>query len=160
MKSFAVVSLFIVGGLSLPGCDGAVSGSPALDPHAEKVDHLPRSLGDLGRKMRRRVRQLGGPDEAEVRSELMDLVTWAPEYAADTDLPESRWWEVYEASGSIRGGSDEWDSERVAAIERLANLCSEAWRTLPTNRRRDRFGVEGHSHDHGHGHSHDHGHEH
>ena len=162
----------------LVGC-GAESDKTSLHDHEHAVpEHEPRSLADLGKKIRARVAVLEKtPGDSDTVSELNDLISWSAEIAADTNISEERWLPIYELSESIRvsieDDAENWETQRCDQAIRLCQLTEDAWRSLPPDQRRERYlghdhdhdhhhGDHGHDHgDHGHGHNHgDHGHDH
>jgi hypothetical protein len=84
------------------GC-GAEKESTHEDSH-EKPAHWPGSLNEAADFMDARLQLLETSDSevSVVRDELTDLVTWAPEIAADTDLSEEDWLPIYELSEAVR----------------------------------------------------------
>ncbi|MDB4759938.1 hypothetical protein OAG34_01845, partial [bacterium] len=134
------------------GCSKSPSQTDSHEHHHDLANHMPTSLGDLCRKMRIRLQQINnGQTSPVLKSELMDLVSWAPEFAADTDIAESRWIPIYESSEQVRGSignqSDQWDQANIAKISHLCQLSEDAWLTLDPDKRIERY--QAHSH-HGH----------
>ena len=154
--------LLLVLVLPMIGC-GQESTKTSLHDHEHEVPaHTPRSLADLGKKIRARVATLEKtPDDVSAVSELNDLISWSAEIAADTDISEERWIPIYELSESIRVSIEDdaqnWETQRCDQAIRLCQLTEDAWRSLAPNQRRERY--LGHSHDHDHSHG-DHGHSH
>ena len=70
--------------------------------------HWPSSIIDAVAKLQQRIEILTsdaegvGPAENEAWTELRDLVEWAPEIAADTELSEEDWHPIYESSEVLR----------------------------------------------------------
>ncbi len=142
------------------GCSKDPSQTDTHEHHHEVASHMPTSLGDLCRKMRDRLQQINnGQTSVEVESELIDLVSWAPEFAADTDISESRWIAIYESSEQVRTSigneSDQWNQSKIDEISQLCQLSEDAWMTLGADKRVERYQAHSH-HDHDHG-DHDHG---
>ena len=151
------------------GCGGSDTNKTSLFDHEHTVPaHAPRSLWDLGRKIRSRLELMESfPDDAEAKSELNDLVSWSAEIAADTNIGEERWMPIYELSEEIRvlikQNPSDWSPSRQEKAIRLCQLTDDAWRSLAPDQRVERYLGHDHSpdHDHGDGHSHDHsGHDH
>ncbi len=164
------LNLAIVFSVAIAVCAGGCSSDPektSLHDHSHDTPHhWPESLGDTSTKIRRRLANLKSEEAA---SELVDLVSWTPEFAADTSMPEKQWDPIYQASESLRlrllDNDGTWDDESVQKAESLCVLIDAAWSQLPEDERRaGRFQPHGHhhhDHDHGHGHDHgDHGHDH
>lgn len=63
-------------------------------------------------------------------SEIIDLVAWVPEVAADTNLAESDWLPLYHASESamtnLRAEKDELSRDDRSQVEALCQLIEEA----------------------------------
>ena len=151
--------------LAMVGCNH--SSDPDADhEHSHDVpDHLPHSLVDLCREIRVRVEKIdAGSTNDTLRAELTDLVSWAPEFAADTDISERRWQPIYDLSEKIRSSilesPEAWGTERRDQVVRLCQISEDAWRTLPMDKRVDRFQAHDHDHDHDHGHAYDDDHDH
>ncbi len=66
--------------------------------------HWPSDINDLAEKIAIRVEALdaSGADQADAIAELKDLIIWAPEIAAETDLTEEQWNPLYQQSESLR----------------------------------------------------------
>jgi hypothetical protein len=119
------------------GC-GAEKESTHEDSH-EKPAHWPGSLNEAADFMDARLQLLETSDSevSVVRDELTDLVTWAPEIAADTDLSEEDWLPIYELSEAVRlhllpGDVDplliESDFDRLCKLLRDAGVTVESLR--------------------------------
>ena len=137
---------------------------------------MPRSLGDLCGKIRDRLTHLkSDQSDADVKAELADLISWAPEFAADTNIDESRWIPIYESSEEIRlsieTNTNQWDEARIKQITNLCQISEDAWLSLDPKDRVDRYQSDDHDHGHSHesmittmdchdDHDHDHGHSH
>ena len=158
-------------GILCIACGGCSSEENQTDDHAhhhEIAEHMPRSLGDLCGKIRDRLKHLkSDQSDADVKAELADLISWAPEFAADTNIDESRWIPIYESSEEIRlsieKNTNQWDEARIKQITNLCQISEDAWLSLDPKNRVDRYQSDDHDHDHGHSHDdhdHDHGHSH
>ena len=155
-------------------CAGCSQDSSQTKSHVhshETVNHMPKSLGDLCRKILVRLEEYQNGDASDqIKSELTDLVSWAPEFAADTDLSERLWIPIYQASeklrSSIESDKTRWDQQRVEEIAELCRISEQAWLTLDPEKQIERYQDHGHYEDHGHSHDHhdhdhgDHHHEH
>ena len=143
-------------------CAGCSQDSSQTKSHVhshETVNHMPKSLGDLCRKILVRLEEYQNGDASDqIKSELTDLVSWAPEFAADTDLSERLWIPIYQASeklrSSIESDKTRWDQQRVEEIADLCRISEQAWLTLDPEKQIERY--QDHGHDEHHGHSHDH----
>ncbi|MCR9291696.1 MAG: hypothetical protein NXI32_03185 [bacterium] len=96
--------------------------------------HWPANLMDAAHKMDQRYQglldgELDSEDLERNRSELRDLIAWAPEIAADTDLTESQWLPIYELSEKLRKrleGADTNYADWQSDIDQLRQLLTEA----------------------------------
>ncbi len=145
---------------SISGCSSDPEKTSLFDHSHETPDHWPRSLGDTSAKIRQRLDKLDAEDSTTA-DELVDLVSWTPEFAADTSMSEQQWEEIYEASESLRlqleGNKGVWDNENRQKAQRLCVLIDAAWSQLP-DEEKQASRLRGHGHSHDHGHDHDHGH--
>ncbi|MEM8668390.1 MAG: hypothetical protein AAGG48_12810 [Planctomycetota bacterium] len=146
--------------LTIVGCSSESDKASLFDHDHTLPSHWPLNLSDTAAKIRQRLDQLDG-DSGLAAPELVDLVSWTPEFAADTSMPEAEWQSIYEMSESLRlqleNSKGDWDREsRERALE-LCKLIDKAWDQLP-NEERQAERYQGHRHGHGHGHGHDHGH--
>ena len=166
-RNAALLALLLV----VVGC-GEKNDKASLHSHEHEVPrHTPRSLSDLGKKIRARVALLEkSPNDNAAKSELNDLIAWSAEIAADTNISEERWMPIYELSESIRmsieADTQQWGTQRCDQAMQLCQLTDDAWQSLAPEFRVERYlghsHDDDHSHDHGdHGHSHGgHGHDH
>ncbi|WP_146522534.1 hypothetical protein [Stieleria varia] len=108
-----IIGFFV---LLLAGCgssDSAPKASHFEDDH-EIAAHWPDDLADAATKIRERLDWLqnGLPDqehgnhghedhEQDPAAEIADIVSWVPEVAADTNLPEADWLPLYKAAKSL-----------------------------------------------------------
>ena len=136
--------------LCVAGCSSDPEKTSLFDHSHDTPGHWPRSLGDTTAKIRARLEKLDNKDSSAA-PELVDLVSWTPEFAADTSMSEDQWTPIYEASESLRlrledsGGS--WDSENRQRAERLCVLVDAAWSQLPDEEKRaGRLPGHGHTH--------------
>jgi hypothetical protein len=102
-------------------------------------DHWPESLADASNKLRERARLIGSAEDAtEIsrrRGELADLVGWAPEIAADTDLGEANWLPIYERCEAWRQSlrREGWSDRNLQAALEIAALLEESAAKLSRN---------------------------
>ncbi|MGI9471897.1 MAG: hypothetical protein ACR2NZ_10215, partial [Rubripirellula sp.] len=87
--------------LFISGCSSDPEKTSLFDHSHETPGHWPRSLGDTSVKIRERLERLDTKDTSAA-DELADLVSWVPEFAADTSVSETQWDPIYEASESLR----------------------------------------------------------
>ncbi len=107
--------------------------------------HWPRDMAEAAEFIKQRVDLLNAVStdplkDAELakntEEELQDLVEWAPEVAADTDLPEVDWVPVYEMSEVIRKHLQSGDvsaADLSGDLKKLAKLLEEAHTKLPSD---------------------------
>ena len=131
-----------------------------VHPH-EATAPVPKSLGDLCRKIRDRLEKLKrGQTNPELKSELADLIAWAPEFAADTDIEERIWIPIYESSEQVRLSIEQdtyqWDNARIDQISQLCQIAEDAWATLDPDKRIERYQDDSHDHTHHNHDDHDH----
>lgn len=88
-------------------------------------NHWPSDVTQAGQMMKQRLEKvkLNGQD-LQTEAELLDLISWAPEIAADTDLGEEHWQPIYDLSESLHrkflAGQD--TQSTAQEIEQLCNL--------------------------------------
>jgi hypothetical protein len=120
------------------GCGESKSSLHELD-HVTP-GHWPTDLADAASKMRDRLATLdeaGKALEGEPKvafDELSDLVQWVPEVAADTDLGETQWNKLYQASEAARKqllGVQRVEPSLKQDIEKLCALLIESHALLP-----------------------------
>jgi hypothetical protein len=102
--------------------------------------HWPEGLQDAANKIGERITILNDPSahsEAELasaRQELSELINWAPEIAADTDLAEQDWIPIYERSeglhNQLKPGAFETQKVQQQLVDFQA-LLREAEAKLP-----------------------------
>jgi hypothetical protein len=101
----------------------------------ELPPHWPQNMGDAAQKIEQRLGQIEIKVSLETtREELMDLIEWAPEVAADTDLPEVEWVPIYELSETLRqhlSASDISLNDCLDDLERFVVLLRESYAKLP-----------------------------
>lgn len=86
---------------SVLGCNNLKSSEE--EPEHSIPAHWPTSMLDAADKIDQRIDKLKiGEVNKDTRDELNDLVEWSPEIAADTDLEESDWDEIYLLSETLR----------------------------------------------------------
>ncbi|XZE55747.1 hypothetical protein SH139x_001772 [Planctomycetaceae bacterium SH139] len=80
--------------------------------------HWPSDINDLAEKIATRVEAIGSSaaDQAAAIAELKDLIMWAPEIAAETDLTEEQWNPLYQQSESLRAKLKRSSNELPAGL--------------------------------------------
>ncbi len=118
VRTSTVLLLFLLG---LGGCGGDAESSKRshFEHDHDVAEHWPRDLVDTANKIRQRLDRLetDSSDVVHLSEQIVDLISWVPEIAADTDLPEERWLPIYHASETL-----------------TANLRSAGNRITPSNR--------------------------
>jgi len=143
------------------------------DHHLEHFvpHHKPANFAQAVEEIEHRAEHLsehaghGHDDEADEFQELLDVVDWIPELAADSDLNEADWTtaitaaaavkKTLEASRATDGGLDlkQLPDAITAELKSLEAL-------IPAAGKPEKRIEHGHNHDHHHDHDHDHEHEH
>jgi len=96
------VAAFASAGILFSGCIGSDYGSAEPLSHVQPA-HWPNNMADAADKIESRLKVLKGLPSAQSEfAELSDLISWAAEVAADTDLSEGDWIPIYEASERLR----------------------------------------------------------
>jgi len=97
--------------------------------------HWPLNMEDAAQKIQQRLGLIEIKESlATTREELSDLIVWAPEVAADTDLPELEWMPIYELSETLRHHLSAKDISLEDCrddIERFIVLLRESHAKLP-----------------------------
>jgi DNA repair ATPase RecN len=138
---------FLLAACVLAGCGQE---KESLHEHEHDApEHWPSDMAEAAEFIMQRVELLSGAstqplEDAELakdtsslketEEELRDLVEWAPEVAADTDLPEVDWVPVYEMSEVIRKHLQSGDvtaADLSGDLKKLAKLLEEAHAKLP-----------------------------
>ncbi len=118
---------------------GCASEKESLHEHDHEVPaHWPSDLNQAaeridGRILALQTSELSAESRSSMTSELKDLIEWAPEVAADTDLAETDWIPIYELSEAIRGHMETGDvnpNEFASDFSRLSTLLREAHTSL------------------------------
>ena len=163
MRSLILPILLASLGYACTGCSKESSQATDHVHHHDTENHMPTSLGDLCSKIRRRLNLWeNGQTNLQLQAELTDLVSWAPEFAADTNVDERLWIPIYESSEQVRSSietnGNEWNEPRLDQIARLCQLSETAWSSLEPDERIPRYQAHSHAeHDHSDDHSdHDH----
>ena len=91
-----------------------------------RVERLAHDLGDLEETdaaVEERLPGLAGADDT-TRSEFYDIVSWLPQFAADTDLSRREWDRVQAAAATLAAVADGTDADTVAAVETLREVVT------------------------------------
>lgn len=101
----------------------------------ELPPHWPLNMEDAAQKIQQRLDLIEIKEsQGTTRDELSDLIEWAPEVAADTDLAELEWVPIYELSETLRRHLRAKDITLVDCrddIERFIALLRESQSKLP-----------------------------
>ncbi len=115
---------FFIGLVLMPvvGCNESQESLHELD-HVVPA-HWPSSLQDAAEKIEQRVTSVkASTSPPTVREELQDLIEWAPEIAADTDMSEAQWLPIYRLSETLRGHLNAGDLAVEDIEEDFSRLC-------------------------------------
>ena len=156
----------------MTGCQQAKSAAQSQAEHDDdhghgRPAHKPYHLHGAVREVSHRGHELihlKSPDPTATE-ELLDIIRWLPEFAADTDLTRLHWEEVRELSKRLEvwaapAGKDDASFQApdhtmldrsLSELRKIAALVPQ-----PTGKESE---LE-HAHHHHHGHSHGHGHDH
>ncbi|WP_246114326.1 hypothetical protein [Rubripirellula tenax] len=121
--------------LLLSGCgvDESASKTSHFEHDHVVASHWPNDLADIAAKLRKRL-SIPEPN-TESLAEIEDLVSWTAEVAADTNLPESEWVPLYEASKStmanLRSAKGRLTPENRKQVESLCDLITQAAGRIP-----------------------------
>ena len=101
----------------------------------ELPPHWPLNMDDAAQKIRQKLDLIETKESLETtREELLDLIEWSPEVAADTDLAELEWIPIYELSETLRHhlvAKDISLNDCRDDIERFIVLLRESHAKLP-----------------------------
>lgn len=122
--------------IMLAGCATEKESLYEHDHH--EPEHWPHSISEAADFIESRVANFasGNVEEKQLsllHDELADLVGWAPEIAADTDLSEADWLPIYELSEAMRRQLNAGDDpvEIESEFGRLIELLRDAESKLP-----------------------------
>lgn len=114
--------------IALIGC-GAEKESLHEEDH-EVPSHWPMDFSDAVSKMEQRVGTLSSANRSsEIQTELMEIVGWVPEIAADTELSEEAWIPIYRVCETLRRHLEKKDVDVSAYhedFERLYGLLRDS----------------------------------
>lgn len=96
-------TLLLVCLCGLPLLAGCVDGRPSTHELEHVVPaHWPTGLADAADKIEQRVAAIEQPANAtQARAELLEIIEWLPEVAADTPIREASWVPIHEACAKI-----------------------------------------------------------
>ena len=130
--------LLIVSLLPVAGCSPTEGGPRTSLYEVQHVlpDHWPTDLADLADKLRARISLLDqNPAQGRASQELTDLVGWAAEVTADTDLTEAQWLPIYQRTEtlrrSLRAARYAWTDSNLERAADLADRIERAAEQLP-----------------------------
>ncbi len=130
-----LIKTFLLAGFALLtvanlGCVEGRSSNHELDHQVPP--HWPQSLSDAADKIEARLATMrsSGQGTTAARSELLEIVDWLPEVAADSALDESSWNEIYTACTRLKTLLGRSDS--AASEAELQALCAR-FRELDQN---------------------------
>jgi hypothetical protein len=123
----------------LTGCANEEAAKTSLFEHDHEVaPHWPDGLEDTAAKIRQRIEASElSPSAAKQRTdEIVDLISWVPEIAADTNLSEQDWLPLNSAaeslSANLRAANNEMtDSNRQQTAE-LCELIEQSITKIPS----------------------------
>lgn len=99
---FQTLGIVLSGILLAAGCDSEPSVKTSLFEHDHEVaEHWPDDFADSAVKLRQRLDRSNDEPADAVEAEIADIVSWVPEIAADTDLPEQDWIPLDNAAESL-----------------------------------------------------------
>lgn len=155
----------------IPGCGQSSADSADDDHHLEHFvpHHKPANFADAVAEIDFRTRHLsehaghGHAHEAEEFQELVEIVDWIPELAADSDLNEPEWNKARNAAARIAGKLEAAKgSEGDLNLGQLPDQIDAEFRILkqliPAAGKPEKRISHDHSHDHDHHDHHDHDH--
>jgi hypothetical protein len=117
IESCLTLTCYLMLGIAIAGCQNSKQSLYEEIDH-ETPAHWPSDMADAASKIHSRLELLASqPDDSVARSELVDLVSWCAEVAADTDVSEQQWMPIYEYCEAIR--------KRVQAGVAIDSLFSE-----------------------------------
>lgn len=124
-------------GLLVVGCvhDGESKTSHFEHDH-EVAPHWPSDLADAATKLRKRLDAQVSDQSKQVAKEIADIVSWVPEFAADTNLSEQDWIPLDIASNSLSAKLQSSDNEMTDECRRqtvaLCELIEQSLDKIPT----------------------------
>ena len=131
-----LVAMFVLTATFNWGCVAEKESLHEMDH--ELPPHWPLNIEDAAQKIQQRLGLIEINESLETtRKELTDLIEWAPEVAADTDLAELEWMPIYELSETLRHHLSAKDISLHDCrddIEPLIALLREAHVKLPNLR--------------------------
>lgn len=121
-RLLAVICCF--GFTFLTGCMQSTEKTSNFELDHVIAPHWPRDVEDLEEKLRSRIQVVEANSDPAIFQEIVDLIEWAPEIAADSYLPEEEWNTVNlkceEVFGNLRSASLPLSKEH---IDMAVNLC-------------------------------------
>lgn len=103
---------------------GCATAPPTDEPHEHLLPaHYPADFRAAVAAVEERLPGLAGADDT-TRSEFYDIVSWLPQFAADTDLSRREWDRVQAAAATLAAVADGTDADTVAAVETLREVVT------------------------------------
>lgn len=124
----------LVFGLTNTGCQNSKNSLYEEIDH-ETPAHWPNDMADAADKIKSRLTIVASqPNDSTARSELVDLVSWCGEVAADTDIAEQQWQSIYDQCEAIRVQVNTGVAIETLEVDLrlLCDLLEAAHKALPT----------------------------
>ena len=123
----------------LTGCTYDGDGKTSHFEHDHEVAaHWPNDLADAAAKIRERLNaSASDPEQSkQITKEIVDIVSWVPEIAADTNLSEQDWIPIDNAANSlsakIRANDSEWTDEDRKQVVSFCELIDQSLDKIPS----------------------------
>ncbi len=124
--------------LVFSGCGGSDPPATLHDAEHSMPAHWPLDLLDAREKLLERVKRLRDAnanleERATADKQLVEIIGWIPEVAADTDLGEMQWNPIYgfsEALSATRRSASSWRDADLERIEQWAEELGEIGQRL------------------------------
>lgn len=100
----------------------------------ETPAHWPADMVDASNKIQSRLQTLASqPDDSVAKAEIIDLINWCAEVAADTNLNEEQWQPIYEQSEVCRKQvhAGVAVSSLTSELQQLCSTLEAAHKALP-----------------------------
>ncbi len=130
-------AFFVVATITCMGCGETETEKSSYFEHDhEIVAHWPADLGDTALKIRDRVRisKMVKTNRPTVAREIIELVSWVSEIAADTELTEEQWIPLDQISQTLfqqlQNDEDPLTPDRCQQLEDLCVQIDAAVKTL------------------------------
>lgn len=123
--------------LAAAGCGVEDAKSSHFEHDHVVAPHWPEDVHDLSIKLRVRLDALSWKwnDPEALRREMIDLIGWAPEIAADTNMTEADWNVIDRAAETlledVRGSEQRLTTDHRDAIAKFQKLVDDLRKTIP-----------------------------